>query len=637
VRFPKNACDDAHDADFDTWHMDAHERTPMRIRAPQRASVIELLDLSASRCLVVALLLGSAAIASAQQKPKQPPKKPDPMAGMSGMSMSAPKADSSKPKKAKPAAHDTMQMDMSHDMPMPVPMPKGMPMIPGLVGLTPAVTEFLPGKGVDPKRLPLASSSRVTRLKDGDTLDLTAQLVRRTIKGRTFVMYAYNGQVPGPLIRVPQNATITVRFHNRIDLPSTVHWHGVRLDNRFDGVPGLTQDSVRAGGDFTYTVHFPDAGIYWYHPHVREDIEQAMGLYGNLLVDAPERDYYAPANREQMLVLDDLLINADTLIPFGKEAPDFALMGRVGNVLTVNGEPRYGLRAKKGEVVRFFITNVSSSRTYNISFGGAPIKVVAADVSRFEREERVPSVVLAPAERYVVDVRFERPGTYTVVNAIQAINHYAGEFSPEVDTLGAVTVDATHAIPDYAKQFATLRSNDAVSRDIERFRPYFDKPPDKTLTLTVATNALPLATVQFMNVDTAYYAPVEWVDGMPDMNWLSTSKQVRWILRDEQGKENMDIDWRAARGSVVKLRIFNDPKSFHPMQHPIHLHGQRMLVVSRDGVPTKNLAWKDTAIIPVGSTVDLLIDASNPGDWMLHCHIAEHLGAGMMTVLHVAR
>jgi FtsP/CotA-like multicopper oxidase with cupredoxin domain len=97
----------------------------------------------------------------------------------------------------------------------------------------------------------------------------------------------------------------------------------------------------------------------------------------------------------------------------------------------------------------------------------------------------------------------------------------------------------------------------------------------------------------------------------------------------------MDIDWHVALGSVVKLRIFNDPKSFHPMQHPIHLHGQRMLVVSRDGVPTKNLVWKDTVLIPVGSTVDLLIDASNPGAWMLHCHIAEHLGSGMMAVMHV--
>ena len=509
-------------------------------------------------------------------------------------------------------------------------------MIPGLVGLVPPVTGFLPGAGADLAKLPAAKPSRVARLEDGDTLDLTAMLVRRTVKGHVFAMYGFNGQVPGPLIRVPQNATITVRFHNRIDLSSTVHWHGVRLDNRFDGVPGLTQDSVAPGGDYTYTVHFPDAGIYWYHPHVREDIEQAMGLFGNLRVDSPDRDYYSPVNREETLLLDDLLVNGDTLIPFGKEAPDYALMGRVGNVLLVNGEPRYTLRAKKGEVVRYFITNVSNSRTFNISFGGAPIKVVASDVSRFEREERVASVVIAPAERYVVEVRFDRAGRYAVVNAIQAINHYAGEFSPEVDTLGIVTVDPAPSTPDYAKPFATLRANTQVSRDIDRYRSSFTKPPDKTLTLTVATTALPLATVQFMNVDTAYFAPVEWVDGMPDMNWLSTSKQVRWILRDDAtGRENMDIDWHVPRGSVVKLRVFNDPKSFHPMQHPIHLHGQRMLVVARDGVATPNLVWKDTAIIPVGSTVDLLIDASNPGAWMLHCHIAEHLGAGMMAVLHV--
>ena len=592
--------------------------------------------------LLVALTCAATTDLSGQQK--QPPKKkPAAMPGMPGMSGMAGAQDSAR-NKGSTARRGQPPMKMAGDsamhMAMPIPMPKGMPMIPGLVGLTPPVTSFLPGTGVDPMRLPPVKPARVVRLADGDTLDLTAMLVRRTIKGRSFAMYGFNGQVPGPLIRVAQNATITVRFHNRIDLSSTIHWHGVRLDNAFDGVPGVTQDSVLPGKDFVYRVHFPDAGLYWYHPHVREDIEQAMGLFGNLRVDSPDPGYYSPVNREESLVLDDLLVNGDTLIPFGKEAPDFALMGRVGNVMLVNGDPRYSLRVKKGEIVRFFVTNVSSSRTYNLSFAGAAsrpaIKVVASDVSKFEREEMVPSVVIAPAERYIVEARFDRPGRYALVNAIQAINHYIGEFAPQIDTLGMVTVDASPAAPNYAAQFATLRSNDAVKADVARYRQYFDKPPDKVLTLTVATNSLPLATVQFMNVDTAYFAPVEWVDGMPDMNWLSTSKQVRWILRDaSSGKENMDIDWRVPRGSVVKLRIFNDPKSFHPMQHPIHLHGQRMLVVARDGVPAKNLVWKDTALIPVGSTVDLLIDASNPGAWMLHCHIAEHLGSGMMTVMTV--
>jgi len=518
----------------------------------------------------------------------------------------------------------------------PIPMPANMVMMPGLVGLEPGVTPFVPGHGVDPMRLPPARPAGLTPLKDGDTLDLTAGLVRRTIRGHAFAMYAFNGQVPGPLIRVPQGATITVRFHNRIDLPSSVHWHGVRLDNRSDGAVGVTQEPVPPGGSYVYTVRFPDAGIYWYHPHVREDIEQAMGLLGNMIVDAPDSDYYSPANREQVLMLGDLLMQADSLIPYGAEAPDFALMGRVGNVLLVNGEPTYALRVQRGEVVRFYLTNAASSRTFNLSFGGAPIKVLASDESRFEREAMASSIVLAPAERYVVAVRFDRPGRYPMLNAVQAINHFRGEFAPEVDTLGTITVDSVPASPDHGAAFDRLRANAAVARDMARFRRDLSRPPDKRLTLAVRTSGLPLATVQFMTIDTAYYAPVEWVDGMPDMNWLSTSKQVRWIIHDDAtGRENEAIDWHVKQGSVVKLRLFNDPRSFHPMQHPIHLHGQRMLVVARDGVPTNNLVWKDTALVPVGSTVDLLIDASNPGAWMLHCHIAEHLGAGMMAVMHV--
>ena len=146
------------------------------------------------------------------------------------------------------------------------------------------------------------------------------------------------------------------------------------------------------------------------------------------------------------------------------------------------------------------------------------MKVVAGDVSRFEREERVGSVVLAPAERYVVEARFDRPGRYALVNRIQAINHFAGEFEPQVDTLGMVTVGEAPAAPDYAAAFATLRANAAVTRDIDRYRTEFNRAPDLSLTLTVKVAALPLATVQFMSVDTAYYAPLEWVDGMPDMN-----------------------------------------------------------------------------------------------------------------------
>jgi FtsP/CotA-like multicopper oxidase with cupredoxin domain len=89
-------------------------------------------------------------------------------------------------------------------------------------------------------------------------------------------------------------------------------------------------------------------------------------------------------------------------------------------------------------------------------------------------------------------------------------------------------------------------------------------------------------------------------------------------------------------GDVSKIRIFNVPKSFHPMNHPIHIHGQRYLVLSMDGVSNRNQVWKDTAIVPVGSTMDILVDMSNPGTWMLHCHISEHLQSGMMLTFTVA-
>jgi len=130
---------------------------------------------------------------------------------------------------------------------------------------------------------------------------------------------------------------------------------------------------------------------------------------------------------------------------------------------------------------------------------------------------------------------------------------------------------------------------------------------------------------------------MEWNDAMPMMNWLSTGTQVTWILREpDTGQENMDIHWDFKTGDIVKIRIFNNPKTFHPMNHPIHIHGQRFLVLEMDGMANQNLVWKDTAIVPVGSTMDVLVDMSNPGEWMMHCHIAEHLHAGMMLSFSVS-
>ena len=512
-------------------------------------------------------------------------------------------------------------------------------MIPGLEALEPGVAPFRPGSGVDPATLPEARTHQVLDLRDGDTLTLAAVPVRRTIAGRPVVMYGFNGQYPGPLIRVPEDATIVVEFTNRIDRPTSVHWHGVRLENSSDGVPGVTQGPVPPGGRFRYRVHFRDAGLYWYHPHLREDAQQDLGLYGNLLVRSPRPDYFDPADREVVLMLDDLLTYADGLLPFGDEAPSHALMGRFGNVFLVNGEPDYRLSITRGEVVRFFLTNASNARTYNLSLGGARLKVVGADGGLFEREQWAESVVLAPAERYVVEARFDRPGELAITNRVQAINHVEGTFFAEVDTLGRIDVHDGPGAGDRgapAARFERLRVNDDVVREMAGFRAFLDRPPDQTLLLTLRVRDLPFGLVQVLRLDSAYVNPVEWSGTMPMMDWLPTGRQVEWVLRDlATGRENMDIDWRFRRGEVVKLRLVNDRHTLHAMQHPIHLHGQRFVVLAKNGVPNDDLVWKDTVLVPAGATVDLLVELANPGRWMLHCHIAEHLEAGMHAVFTV--
>ncbi|MFL5494525.1 MAG: multicopper oxidase family protein [Gemmatimonadales bacterium] len=507
-----------------------------------------------------------------------------------------------------------------------VPMPPGLTMLPSEMALRPDVAPYLPPTAVAPAR-----PREVIRLRNGDTLRLEAGPVHRRLLGRSLTTYAFNGQYPGPMIEVTRGSEITVVFTNGLPQPTTVHWHGVRLANRDDGTPDLTQPVVPPGGEFTYRLRFPDSGIYWYHPHVREDIQQELGLYGNILVRPTAGEDYGPANQEQVLMLDDLLLGEKDMVPLGEESPTHALMGRFGNALLVNGEPRYNLKVKRGEVIRFFLTNAANARTFNLSFPGARMKVVASDAGPYERETWVESVVIAPAERYVVQVRFDRPGTVALVNRVRGLDHLYGRFFAETDTLGVVQVGGERVARDLASSFATLRRDTPRAAEMERYRRAAERAPERTLLLTLETQALPPVTYRLMQLDSIYFAPVEWSGTMPMMNWAATGKQVRWILRDPAtGRENMDIDWHVRRGEPVRIQLVNQRQTIHAMQHPIHLHGQRFLVLAVNGVRNENLVWKDTVLVPAGAAVDILLDPSNPGRWMLHCHIAEHLSAGMM-------
>jgi len=419
-----------------------------------------------------------------------------------------------------PQAPMTMTMPMSMDSvrgsgDMIMTMLRN-PMLPGLRGVSPSVDPFVPGEGVDTAALEWAVPRETIRLADGDTIALEARIVKRRIGGRTFVMYGFNGQYPGPLLRVAQNTRIVVRFRNAIDLPSTIHWHGLRLENRFDGVPDVTQDEVPPGEEFVYEVAFPDAGLYWYHPHVREDIQQDGGLYGNMMVDPARDDYFGTVSREEFIMVDDLLVDGDELLPYGRDAANFTIMGRFGNVMLVNGEERYATTARPGEVVRFFVTNVSNARTYNLSFVGHDMKLVGTDLSRFEREMMVESLVIAPAERYVVEVRFAAAGTYALLNQVQVVDHMRGVFYAAVDTLGAVAVEGPEVDEADALRSAhsVMRTDAILAAELAEFRPHFDRPVDHALLLTVDIDGLPILVQQFISIDTIYRPPVEWTDAM---------------------------------------------------------------------------------------------------------------------------
>ncbi|HET7323727.1 MAG TPA: multicopper oxidase family protein [Halococcus sp.] len=467
--------------------------------------------------------------------------------------------------------------------------------------------------------LPEVTTTEVIELRDGDTFDLRAHAIRKRLGEETVKMLAYNGSIPGPTLRVPQGAEITVEFTNELDLDTTVHWHGLRLDNRFDGVAeghhrGM-QPPIPPGGSFTYRLRVPDVGAYWYHPHIREDYGQEHGLYGNIIVEPATEDYWSPVNRELTLTVDDILIEEDKVAPFSREKA--AKKSRFGNVMLLNGETEYALGADEGEVIRFYLTNTANARNFTVRIPDARIKYVGDDNGRVEHEKFVDHLVMSPSERIIVDVLFEHAGEYVIEH----------QSSTHTYTLGTIDVREQSPAVSFAEEFSILRSD--VELEAERRRLHdedeFDRKPDKTLAL------------------------VGEMPGMKHGNHAGATDHgnamashghghghghhggADWKIVDrETGAVNMDIDWTFDIGDRVKIRIVNDPDADHVMAHPFHFHGECFLVLASDGVPNENLVWKDTVLVNENEIVDVLLDISNPGLWMAHCHIAEHSENGMM-------
>jgi FtsP/CotA-like multicopper oxidase with cupredoxin domain len=608
----------------------------------------------------------------------------------------------------------------------------------------------------DPSGLPEAGRPQLLELAHGDTLDLQVGPVAKRLGDTTVRMLGYNGSVPGPTLKVRQGSEIIVHVTNHGDLDTTVHWHGLRLENKYDGVPHETQAPIPVGGEFTYRIQFPDAGLYWYHPHIREDYTQELGLYGNILVVPGEPDYWPPADRDFLLTVDDLLVEEGRIAPFSPTETSYAAMGRYGNVFLTSGDPDLRLEARAGEVVRLWLTNTANTRVFNLALPGARMKLVGGDSGRVEREEFIEGVVLAPSERAVVDVQVERPGELQ-------LEHHTPD---RTYRLARVTVTEDGRGSAGAREFAVLRRAPELEAEREQLERWLAAPPDKVLALVaqmddpaampagagpviyacpmhpevtsqepgrcpkcgmklLATQAPgPTAYACPMHPEvvsdqpgrcpkcgmkllataapTSYVCPmhpevtsdepgrcpkcgmkllaaesvpkpaaaadaaamddhgghaaghdhgghhgeghgtadgIEWEDDMVEVNRLTTTGTMHWKFLDRtSGADSPTINWQFTVGERVKIRLVNEMDSDHPMHHPFHLHGAgRFLVLSREGVVEPNLVWKDTVLVRTGQVVDILFDVSNPGLWMAHCHIAEHMQSGMMFSFNVAR
>ena len=619
----------------------------------------------------------------------------------------------------------------------------------------------------DPTGLPEAAAPQILELADGDTVDLRVAPVAKRLGDSTVRMLGYNGSIPGPTLRVQQGSEVIVNVTNDGDLDTTVHWHGLRLENKYDGVPHETQQPIPIGGSFTYRIQFPDPGLYWYHPHIREDYTQEMGLYGNIIVKPSEPGYWPPANRDVVLTLDDVLLEDGKIAAFSVAETSYAAMGRYGNLLLIGGQTDLALKAGAGEVLRLWLTNTANTRVFNVRLPNVRMKLVGGDSGRVEREEFVSEVLLAPSERAVVDVLLDQPGQLTLEHRTPNRTY----------PLASIAVVEEPAEPSLTDQFPQLRTAPELAAERRQLDHWLAAAPDKVLALVAemddpsgaqpgtgptvygcpmhpevtsdqpgrgprcgmkllatATAATAVSYACPMHQDVASDQPgrcprcgmkllaagpvthpagdhtahtpagvahhqhghgaedhavehhgmehqgmehqgmehhgtdkdasgareeehsahsvsstgghehgaadgIEWEDDMVEVNRLTTTANMHWRFVDRTtGAPTAAIDWRFTVGDRVKIRLVNEMDSDHPMHHPFHLHGAgRFLVLARDGAPEHNLVWKDTVLVRTGQTVDILFDVSNPGLWMAHCHIAEHMQSGMMFSFTVDR
>ncbi len=451
--------------------------------------------------------------------------------------------------------------------------------------------------------------ANATRLAHADTGAMTVLEAREASapllgdQGSPTAVWAYDGLVPGPVLRARRGDTLRVRLKNSLSQPTSLHWHGIRIDNAMDGVAGLTQDAVPPGETFDYVFRVPDAGTFWYHPHHRSWEQMARGLYGMLIIDEDEP---VAVDRDITFVADDWRIDDDGSLndeSFGQMG-EWAHGGRMGNWLTINGRSVPDIAVRAGERIRLRCVNTANARILAFGFGDVEAHLVALDGQPLaDGGNKTNNITLAPAQRadLVLDVSGE-----------------PGERLPIMEVSTGETFVAANLV-------------------IAEGEPVRAQPLDTPLTLPVnlSSDALSLEGAQRIELAMEGGAMGGLREAMLDGKMLDIQELVQrgkvWSFNGVAGQ----VDTRladVALGRTVVINIRNDTG----WPHAMHLHGHHFRVVERNGKAVTGAPWRDTELVERGESVAIAFVADNPGKWLLHCHMLEHAAAGMITYLNVA-
>jgi FtsP/CotA-like multicopper oxidase with cupredoxin domain len=408
-------------------------------------------------------------------------------------------------------------------------------------------------------------------------------------------VWAYDGTLPGRPLHIAQGARLRCRVTNQLDQPTAVHWHGIRIDNAMDGVPGLTQQAIAPGATFDYDFALPDAGTYWYHTHAQTVEQMARGLYGPLIVhEASPPD----VDRDEVLMLDDMRLDDDAQIaPFGN-FHDLSHAGRLGNVVLTNGVMDMSLPAQRHQRLRLRLVNAANARVFRLSLQGMTGWTVALDGMPLDVPEPVDGPFwLAPAQRIdlIVDITAESGDAAHLVH-MDRDEGYSQVAFPVQGQVAAAPRSAPVA----------LSPNSLPSPD--------DRADALHVPLVMNGGAM-------RGLQTA-----RWNGADADMRILAQAGQF-WALNGQVGRDDTPLaDLALGETCVIALR--NDTA----FPHAMHLHGHHFRQVRADGSLGP---WRDTFLSFPGDAHDLAFVADNPGRWLVHCHMLSHHAAGMGTWINV--